>query len=1158
MCGIIAVVRRRSQRPVPESAALLALINGATSDLEIVALDDALDPLTSVGERLHEADRLLRGTPGLRALLADSALVDAIGQETKSLNAVLDGLEAQLDAQATVDSLDLETVNAALISVRDAAWNIERDRLRAAAVVADLGGRDVHGAGIEAIFSIHQALSALDRMEVRGRDSAGLHLLISDHGLDLDSPEISAAIETRSGASELFTDSAVKRVGDRLSIVYKVAAEIGELGDNTASLRNSIRNDDLLRRALDNDTAEVVVLGHTRWASVGIISEPNAHPVNSDLADDSARPYCTAVLNGDVDNYGDLIRSNDLCIADDITTDTKVIPTLTSKHLSDGYDITESFRRSVSVFEGSVAIGLSSVEAPNDLLLALRGSGQSIYVGLAEDSFIVASEPYGVVEETQQYIRMDGETPANPDNPSASRGQIMRLDGKFAGQIEGIDRVGYDGTALPIADDDIATAQVTTRDIDRGDYDHYLLKEISESPRSFRKTLRGKLIEDEDGKLSVTVGDSTMPPAVADKLSAGQIREIHVIGQGTAAIAGQAVAEAIKSEVDGHIHVQAIAATELSGFGLRKDMSDVLVIAISQSGTTTDTNRTVDIVKQRGASVLAIVNRRGSDLTDRAEGVLYTSDGRDVEMSVASTKAFYAQIAAGFLLAIAISDLALPDREEPADRQEVLQSLRDLPDLMTDTIAKREEIARAAATHAPSRRYWACVGNGPNLIAARELRIKMSELCYKSMAADSTEDKKHIDLSSEPLIFICAAGLEGSTADDVGKEVAIFRAHKSAPIVVANEGESRFSSALEVISVPVTHPRLAFVLSTVVGHLFGYGAALAIDAQARPLREARAAIEGLIEETRGSLSGEEFLARLEPSLATAAGTFMDGLRIGSYNGHLEASTAVQLASRLRYALRRVPLDIYQSEFGKVGTPAVVVEDLNTSLGLAIDELTRPVDAIKHQAKTVTVGISRTDETLLEVPLVATVLETGMPRDGMTYGTIRTLANLDPAVAQVTGWTRYDIDDIGTETSTITVIDRGGVASTIPSRTDKSPALRGTKKRVAEEREVLVAKGRSDGRSIMMIPEVKDNVTVGMTLLHVDLHDNLEPEIMRGVLQGYRNRFSALHGAVTETEETFRLDRLGRENVGELLWVSIQELADRWRGSVSDERRGSSR
>jgi glucosamine--fructose-6-phosphate aminotransferase (isomerizing) len=127
-----------------------------------------------------------------------------------------------------------------------------------------------------------------------------------------------------------------------------------------------------------------------------------------------------------------------------------------------------------------------------------------------------------------------------------------------------------------------------------------------------------------------------------------------------------------------------------------------------------------------------------------------------------------------------------------------------------------------------------------------------------------------------------------------------------------------------------------------------------------------------------------------------------------------------------------------------------------------------------------------------------------------------------------------------------VIDRGGVSATIPSRTDKTPALRGTKKRVAEEREVLVAKGRSDGRPIIMIPEVKDNQTTGMTLLHIDLHDHLDPEVMRGVLQGYRNRFSALHGAVTETEDTFRIDRLGQEDVGELLWVSIQELADRWR------------
>ena len=93
--------------------------------------------------------------------------------------------------------------------------------------------------------------------------------------------------------------------------------------------------------------------------------------------------------------------------------------------------------------------------------------------------------------------------------------------------------------------------------------------------------------------------------------------------------------------------VDALPATELSGFGMRADMDDTLVIAISQSGTTTDTNRTVDVARERGATVVAIVNRRNSDLVDKADGVVFTSDGRDVEMSVASTKAFYAQIAAG-------------------------------------------------------------------------------------------------------------------------------------------------------------------------------------------------------------------------------------------------------------------------------------------------------------------------------------------------------------------------------------------------------------------------------------------------------------------------------------------------------------------------------
>src|SRR5262249_9549647 len=163
-------------------------------------------------------------------------------------------------------------------------------------------------------------------------------------------------------------------------------------------------------------------------------------------------------------------------------------------------------------------------------------------------------------------------------------------------------------------------------------------------------------------------------------------------------------------------------------------------------------------------------------LVEKSDGVLYTSDGRDVEMSVASTKAFYSQIAAGFLLALAIATEAGPT--DAPRHHDLLAALRGLPAPILPGIAPPQAVPGRAQRHAPSKRYWAVVGNGANRIAASELRIKLSELCYKSIACDFTEDKKHIDLSSEPLILVCASGLEGSNADDVAKEVGIYRAHR--------------------------------------------------------------------------------------------------------------------------------------------------------------------------------------------------------------------------------------------------------------------------------------------------------------------------------------------------------------------------------------------
>ena len=280
--------------------------------------------------------------------------------------------------------------------------------------------------------------------------------MVRDHGLDAADPAVVRLLEARV-ADPLFTSGAVRRSGDALAFVYKAAAEIGELGDNTAVLRAAIRDDELLHLAVAADAAEAVILGHTRWASVGIISEPNAHPLDHQRVErrGPTRRSCVGALNGDVDNYADLEVAEALDTAAEITTDAKVIPTLVSRGWRPGARADDAFRTTVATLEGSVAIGAAMADAPGRLHLALRGSGQALYVGLAEDAFVVASEPYGLVEETTTYLRLDGETPADPEraarHPRPGGGDRR---GAAPASSTGIRRLAYDGTPLPVTEAD--------------------------------------------------------------------------------------------------------------------------------------------------------------------------------------------------------------------------------------------------------------------------------------------------------------------------------------------------------------------------------------------------------------------------------------------------------------------------------------------------------------------------------------------------------------------------------------------------------------------------------------------------------------------------------------------------------------------------------
>ncbi|MCG6538249.1 MAG: SIS domain-containing protein, partial [Syntrophales bacterium LBB04] len=342
---------------------------------------------------------------------------------------------------------------------------------------------------------------------------------------------------------------------------------------------------------------------------------------------------------------------------------------------------------------------------------------------------------------------------------------------------------------------------------------------------------------------------------------------------------------------------------------------DTLVIGITQSGTTTDTNRAVAMAVERGVMVVAIVNRRQSDITTKAQGVFYTSDGRDIEMSVASTKAFYSQIVAGHILALYLAQL-LKARSDGFIAEE-LGILEQAPSLMMRVLANKEQIRLSVEKTAKHKNYWAIVGSGPNKAAADEIRIKLSELCYRTISSDVVENKKHIDLSAEPLIIVCAAGSPEAVLADIIKDVAIFKAHKAGVVVFADEGEERFDEIADaVISLPRAPLPVSVILNTVAGHLWGYFAACAIDEDALFFRKFRSSLNAAtLEQGRKNYSLYEKIA--DRQFRRMLGEFyvdFNRLRQTGAFSLTSAKTISDMALLLKYASGKLPLEDFWHEF----------------------------------------------------------------------------------------------------------------------------------------------------------------------------------------------------------------------------------------------------
>lgn len=1144
-----------------------------------------LDPV--VLESFEKDVYSLKQRPGCQWMLNSRDSLDRLQALCGEMHAFVDSEERILeDKAATFSTLDMEHLMRSLILLKDISWALKEDVLGNQERIGNLTGNSTPKTpgAFEKYQRLNFTLNALDRLEVRGRDSCGVQAAFR-----FSSPrEIGAVLERvkSGGLYDLFMkrcfpgdlcDRSIHVSPDTLIFTYKTALIAGDLGDNTRALRKSIQEDPIVHLVMEHTPDSQMYLAHTRWASVGAINEANCHPVNNyTVAGDSREGWdflpaqkkypfygvgswsINVVLNGDIDNYQSLkeaLASRGCVIDSRVSTDTKIIPLQIEKYLFEGHDLKEAFRKALNDFEGSHAIAMESNLEPGKVFLALKGSGQTIYIGLCDHQYVFSSEVYGLVEETPYFIKMDGEKERAP-GADHTRGQIFILNNATGGGLEGIEAMFYDGFPLDLGPGDIRRAEITTRDIDRGAFPHFLIKEILEAPQSIRKTMRGKYRMDDAQGAVFNLDEAVVPKKVRDALAAGAIGNVYVVGQGTAAIAGAAVAEALSIYLKGtHISVQARKATDLSGFCLDDDMTGCLVIAITQSGTTTDTNRAVSMARERGAHLIAIVNRRQSDITTKVDGVFYTSDGRDIEMSVASTKAFYSQITAGYLLALFMAQLLGTLSKEKIVRE--LSQLEQAPVLMQKVIDGREAIRSSAWDLVRKKKYWAVVGSGANKTASDEIRIKLSELCYKTISSDIIEDKKHIDLSSEPLILVCAAGSPDIVLEDIVKDVAIFNAHASSVVVIADDRERRFDRVADsVIHVPRSTFPLSVVLNTLAGHIWGYYAACSLDAQSGTFKSFRSSLSEIMrsQEKKGLSLYESIEDRdLRRCVEDFSALFNSWRRSGLLTS-MNVETASDITLLLKYAVGKLPIEDFWGEFGERKVTASPLDKLDMALGKAIEELSRPVDAIRHQAKTVTVGTSRR----VEAPrgIIFDMLEDlsftveNIPAKG---GIV--LKRLQDAVSRINGHTLYvvgNLDGEGNPTgqSTITVLGKKGVSEGIPSRFDRAGALMGTKKTIVRTGDVYAGEGKSDHASIIIIPLLNSRrIVEHLLLLHVDYNEEMGIEQKKEILG---EKYGDIRNLIDEYNITWHDDYLRdlpvRLLLGEDVEVIKNMIFERFRNS----------
>jgi len=537
---------------------------------------------------------------------------------------------------------------------------------------------------------------------------------------------------------------------------------------------------DLVSFAEKEDKSSNIGIGHTRWATHGEPNDTNAHPHVSQSG------KLAIIHNGIIENYASLRTDLEKkCYQFKSETDTEVfINFIEDIYLNSKVSLAEAVRLALTKVVGAYAIGIVSLDEP-DLMIAAR-KGSPLVIGLGKDEFFLASDATPIIEYTNEVVYLDDKEIA-----------IIK-DGNFT--IKNIDDVQM----TPY----VQTVNIELEAIEKGGYEHFMLKEIFEQPKSIGDCLRGRLRASE-GTLNLGgISDYINKIANADRTL--------IIACGTSWHAGL-VAEYMFEEFC-RVPVEVEYASEFRYRNPVVGEKDV-VIAISQSGETADTLAAIELAKSKGATILGVCNVVGSSIPRTTHAGSYTHAGP--EIGVASTKAFTAQISVLSMMALMLARQKGTLKE--SEYRSLLHELDSIPDKVAKCLDLNPQIELISEKFKDAANFL-YLGRGYNFPVALEGALKLKEISYIHAEGYPAAEMKHgpIALIDEnmPVVFIAT---KDSSYEKIVSNIQEVKARKGQVIAIVTEGDKEIPPMADhIIEVPHVHETLMPLVSVIPLQLLSY------------------------------------------------------------------------------------------------------------------------------------------------------------------------------------------------------------------------------------------------------------------------------------------------------------------------------------------------